>query len=584
MGEGKYKISDIYQGGYSSFAPTYGSTFTGYRTSASSLGISTDPRVADVLTEFSTKIAPGTRTVELSMITPAIFESVPKQHLKEIQRLAKLTGTDVTVHGPLIEPSGMTQQGYSEISRESNERQMLQAIERSHEINPNGNIPVTFHSSAQLPGPEIQKTKEGEEIRGQYVVNSEQGSIAGMVRIKERYFPGEEKMDIKTEIGKYNEESWNGQLTKLGYETERATEYIRAAGPTAIIAQKEKETGVPLTSEEKRAVRDYNIGVNYLNSSYRELRDLFNIAYNNGTTEDKKILNEFKEKISKKADEIEKNKDTTKALEIRQEIIDEGLDVFKKINIPSIYKPLDEFARDKTTTTFGNVAFQSYKKFGDNAPIISIENPPAGSGFARGEDLKNIVEDSRRKFVENAVKQGMPENEAKKAAEKLIGVTWDVGHINMLRKFGFEDKDLIKEAEKVAPYVKHVHLSDNFGMEHTELPMGMGNVPFKDEMKALGKNAEKAKKIIETGNWWQHFKTSPVYESFVSMGSPIYGMKAPYFNQALGLQQGYFGGYGAFLPQGNYETFGAGFFNLPTELGGQRPQTTGGRMSGRPME
>ncbi len=171
MGEEKYKISDIYQGGYSSFSPNYGDTFTGYNASISSLGVSTDPRVADVLNEFSNKIAPGNKTVELSMITPAIFESVPKQHLKEIQRLAKLTGTDVTIHGPLIEPSGMTQQGYSELNRQSNERQMFQAIERSYEINSNGNIPVTFHSSAQLPGPEIQKTKEGEKIGGEYVVN-----------------------------------------------------------------------------------------------------------------------------------------------------------------------------------------------------------------------------------------------------------------------------------------------------------------------------------------------------------------------------------------------------------------------------
>lgn len=584
MGEEKYKISDIYQGGYSSFSPNYGDTFTGYNASISSLGVSTDPRVADVLNEFSNKIAPGNKTVELSMITPAIFESVPKQHLKEIQRLAKLTGTDVTIHGPLIEPSGMTQQGYSELNRQSNERQMFQAIERSYEINPNGNIPVTFHSSAQLPGPEIQKTKEGEKIGGEYVVNSENGSIAGMVRIKERYFPGEEQMNIKTEIEKYNEESWSNQLTRLGYDTERATEFIGSSAPIALLAQKDKQFGNELTHEEKKAIRDYNIGVNYLNSSYREMKELFNIAYNNGNDQDKKILDNFKRNIFKKTEEIEKNKDASKSIEIRQEIIDEGLDVFKKINIPKLYKPLNEFAMDKTTTTFGNVAFQAYKQFGNNAPIISIENPPAGSGFARGEDLKNIVEESRKRFIENAKKDGISETEAKKAAEKLIGVTWDVGHINMLKKFGFEDKDLIKETEKVAPFVKHIHLSDNFGMDHTELPMGMGNVPFKEEMKALGKNAEQTKKIIEAGNWWQHFKTSPVYESFISMGSPIYGMKSPYFNQTIGLQQGYFGGYGAFLPQVNYETFGSGFFNLPSELGGQRQQSPGSRMSGRSME
>lgn len=97
----------------------------------------------------------------------------------------------------------------------------------------------------------------------------------------------------------------------------------------------------------------------------------------------------------------------------------------------------------------------------------------------------------------------MSENEAKKQAEKFIGATWDVGHINMLRKFGYEEKDIIKEAEAVAPYIKHVHLSDNFGFEHTELPMGMGNVPLKEIMEKLGKKVlmqERLSKLQLGGN------------------------------------------------------------------------------------
>ena len=38
------------------------------------------------------------------------------------------------------------------------------------------------------------------------------------------------------------------------------------------------------------------------------------------------------------------------------------------------------------------------------------------------------------------------------------------------------------------------------------------------------------------------------------------------------------------LPQTNYDLFGAGFSQLPAELGGQRPGGRGGRMSGNPME
>jgi hypothetical protein len=58
---------------------------------------------------------------------------------------------------------------------------------------------------------------------------------------------------------------------------------------------------------------------------------------------------------------------------------------------------------------------------------------------------------------------------------------------------------------------------------------------------------------------------------------------APYWSQAPGFYSGYFSGFGEMLPQTNYETFGAGFSQLPRELGGQR-QTGASRMSGTPME
>jgi hypothetical protein len=191
---------------------------------------------------------------------------------------------------------------------------------------------------------------------------------------------------------------------------------------------------------------------------------------------------------------------------------------------------------------------------------------------------------SRDKFIENAVKEGMPEKEARNASEKMIGVTWDVGHINMLRKFGFSEEDIVKESAKIAPLLKHVHLSDNFGFEHTELPMGMGNVPIQKIMEKLGQKGFEAMKVIEAGNWWQHFKTSPFQQTLETFGSPIYGMKmAPYWNQAV-TTQGYFSGYGQILPQINYETMGSGFSTLPAELGGQRQTGGRSRMSGSPME
>jgi len=151
--------------------------------------------------------------------------------------------------------------------------------------------------------------------------------------------------------------------------------------------------------------------------------------------------------------------------------------------------------------------------------------------LSRGEDLRDLIKSTRKKFEKKLQDDGVSEDEARKIAEKQIGITWDVGHINMIRKFGYDDKDLEKETKKIAPFVKHVHLSDNFGLEHTELPMGMGNVPIKKHMEILDQYAKQAKKIIETGDWYNHFKHSPLAESFAAFGSPIYAMQAsPYWS------------------------------------------------------
>ncbi|MEI6732084.1 MAG: hypothetical protein WCK90_05415, partial [archaeon] len=137
----------------------------------------------------------------------------------------------------------------------------------------------------------------------------------------------------------------------------------------------------------------------------------------------------------------------------------------------------------------------------------------------------------------------------------------------------------------VAKDIKHIYLSDNFGFEHTELPMGMGNVPTEGHLKAMkeyGTKMDGIKKVIEAGDWWQHFQTSPLVPTLEAFGSPVYGMKmAPYWNAAANTHGGYFAGYGM-NPDVHHTLYGAGFSNLPVELGGQMSGRS--RMSGNPME
>mgnify|MGYP001601633584 FL=1 len=157
----------FYPGGNYGFSEDYGE-FLGmsYRTPASNIGQATDPRTANQIKAISEKINTGGKVVEMSAVQPNVFEAIPNQHLEELNRLRKITGTEITIHGPLVEPTGVSRQGWNESQREQAERQMFSAVQRAHKVDPKGNIVVTFHSSNGLPEPETKviNQKTGEQL------------------------------------------------------------------------------------------------------------------------------------------------------------------------------------------------------------------------------------------------------------------------------------------------------------------------------------------------------------------------------------------------------------------------------------
>tara|TARA_Y100000310_G_scaffold340494_1_gene436455 strand:- start:1585 stop:3366 length:1782 start_codon:yes stop_codon:yes gene_type:complete len=589
------KIEDIYQGGYSSLDPNYGETFSGYRTSAGLLGTPTAPpgQQGDLPTQLTRSISTGQNVVELSLLNPEIVDSIPKPHLKETKRIAKLAGVSLSVHGPLIEASGATDRGYDKQQREMAEKQIFNTLERSHDLDSKGNISVTFHTTNGAPGAIWKKEKGQEKQIIMPLVEQETGQIT-VAKEEERYYPetgGDKKVhDVETTLRHMNNTKWGDSLSQVEFQREYADKILQDIPSIIVGRYLQLRSGEinqrSLDPKEMVEIKKIISAEEHVHEGQRTANSLFDKAYKYGTDKEKAAL----VKISK---QYKKNLGIKNNGEIKAELylnpqtqsnalfeLKQGLSSMK----PQLFKPAEEYTMQESTQSFGNAAWKGYKEFGEKSPILNIENPPAGSGLSRAKDVRTMVEGSRKQFVNNAMKEGMSKSQAEKQAEKLIGATWDVGHINQLRKFGFSGKDILKEAEKIAPYVKHVHLSDNFGAENTELPPGMGNVDFKGQMKKLGKKGEEAKKIVEAFHWVQSQGSSPYGVSLQAVGSPLYSMHmGPYWNQVAGLEQGYFGGYGTMLPPINYETFGAGFSNLPAELGGQRPGA-GGRMSGRPME
>ena len=100
----------------------------GYRLPASAFGMATDPRTANQLKAVADKLSTGTKIVELSPVQANVLEAIPDQHLEELNRLKKLAGAELTLHGPLVEPTGISREGWDEAKRLQAERQMWSAV------------------------------------------------------------------------------------------------------------------------------------------------------------------------------------------------------------------------------------------------------------------------------------------------------------------------------------------------------------------------------------------------------------------------------------------------------------------------
>ncbi|MFH1248753.1 MAG: sugar phosphate isomerase/epimerase [archaeon] len=580
----------LYSGSTSALDPNSGDLFTGYRIPAASLGAPTSPQTADQLREVSSRLNEGMNAVEMGTIQAGVFDTIPKQHMKEMNRLTKLTGSEISVHAPIIDPAGFSQEGgWSDANRASAERQLYGVIERSHELNPEGRVPVTIHAD-NVAGHEYRVYDDGKGGEEMIIgVDQETGQMTTAKRVK-RYYPEtgnkEQIISAKDELNVINRSNWSNHLLGLRQYKKQADELIEPALREGAPYFAKLAKGIELTDEEKRIVMQcqnkINRGASFLNNTNALIRSLYNQAYKFGDEGDKRMLEggseEYKDLINKS-----NQSDFMRSVQYQSGAVESLIHSLSSAE-PKIYKPIDEFAIEKASQTIGNIAFESYKKYGDTAPMISLENTPAGQAISRAEDLKKLIVKSRERFVEQAVKKGLSTSNAEKQAEEIIGATWDVGHINLLRKGGFSKEQIVEETKKIAPYVKHVHLTDNFGYSDSHLPIGMGEVPVKEMMKELEKAGYSGRHIAEAGGFVKEFKTSPHPYVLEAFGSPLYSAyMQPFWNQARGSQGAYSAGYGTMLPEQHFSIYGSGFSTLPVELGGQQ-QGKQSRFSGTPTE
>lgn len=608
----------FYTGGYSSLNPDYGN-FTGYRMSTANISSPTSIQTANQLGEVISKIKEGVKNVELQFIQPDIFEQVPKQHFAEIRALMKLSGVRPSIHAPLIDPAGFGERGYEgDDAREDHERRLFSVIEKARQLDTNGNIPVVIHSSAGLQGPTYRPgdTEKGEERfhkKALVLINQENPSQIVPIEEERKYYMSEttpeefEKgkkdieqggtyMSAEDSIRSLNSNEWRAKIAGVHMSKKEADKILYNMAQTPLAQNIMSKT--PFVQDNNTEIQKQQLNQDlqksniFLEQARTQFSGLFDKAYRYGTDEQRKELRKlakvYQEEEEKRQRSYESNGTDAISITLNEsKKIENYLSVMEGItlrNAPKLYVPVEEFAMGKAAETFGNLAYKGYDKWKDKAPVIAVENMYQGMAFSKADDMKKLVEKSKDIFVEKMKKKGFSEDVAKKQADKLLGVTWDVGHLNMIRKAGFTEKDVIKETEKIAKLVKHVHLTDNFGYSDSHLPPGMGNVPTKEILEQLQKagSLKNARTVVEAGGFFQHFRRSPFPWVLSAFGSSVYGAdSAPYWNQTQDMMGNYMGSPMAYLPEKHFSMYGTGLGMLPTELGGQMPGGAS-RFSGTP--
>ncbi|MDA3836815.1 MAG: TIM barrel protein [Nanoarchaeota archaeon] len=633
MASGDYVINNLYQPGYSSFKPgenapehfMYKERMVGAR----EMGITINPMVANQVGELSKALNQGVIPVEVGALDMKTFETVPKYHWDEMRRKAELSDSRLSMHAPVIDPTGFGEQGtWNEQNQEIAERQLSMVAKQASSLSDTESVPVTIHAANGYAGSLIEM-KDGEKGYQQLTaVDRSTGQLAPL-KGDIQYLPGLDKegnvrnlkMSPEEALMASNTTQWRKEIDDVIHKKDSADKIINksydAAGHIYAHVTERPDDFNRLPEIQKEVVMQLQSANAHMIDTGLAVKSAFDKAYQYATNDSeandyfqngewvKKTLtkDQKKEELKQVAAAYERNlyggytenelsslsrerqqvaMANAHNLKVQSKATQQMAEKLRSFN-PQMIQRVEDFAKEKASETLANVAYNAYDYAQQQrkiAPTIAIENLGQGFGFSQADDLRELVDRTRENFQKKLVKDGLSKKEADKKAGDLIGVTFDVGHLNLSKKYGFKDEDLVKEAAKLKDYVKHIHLTDNFGHNDVHLPVGMGNVPVEKLLKTIGDKEGRIRKINEVGGYVNAFGAPGFKEVLEAAGSPIYGSgSGPYWSQNTGFQQSYSGGMGESLPMINYETFGAGFSNLPQALGGVRGQGAG-RMGG----
>ena len=230
----------------------------------------------------------------------------------------------------------------------------------------------------------------------------------------------------------------------------------------------------------------------------------------------------------------------------------------------------------------------TYKKLGDRAPVLAVENFWTDTALSRAKDLRPTIENARKEIVKKLKADGVSEKKAKKWVDHHLGINWDIGHMASLRRAGLTNEEFTKIAKKETKMlgeggmIKHAHMWDNFGFHSSHLPVGTADIPIEDIVKELEQTGFRGRIIEEGGSWTNSFKQSSFPVVLENIQAPLYGAQGGPVWNTNPYNSAHSDSFIEF-PQSHFNLYGSSFTTMPKELGGQ----VGGeksRFSGTPNQ
>ena len=219
-------------------------------------GVPTSPMTPVQIQELAKSLNMGVKNVEVGTIAQDKFENIPTQHFDEMRRLAKLSDSKVTMHAPIVDPAGFSQQGaWSEQSRQETEQYIGTVLDRAQKLDPEGNIPIALHTTgAMLPGTRYGVDEEGKKrTEAILAIDRENGKMVDLP-FKYKYELGEEKpvaWSPETQLESLNATTWDNDKLELASKHMKLQDAMSNVGQTILTIERARQEGQSTEHFEK---------------------------------------------------------------------------------------------------------------------------------------------------------------------------------------------------------------------------------------------------------------------------------------------------------------------------------------------